>query len=881
MLRNSNCLAPLQLIALWLIALCCVNALAPAVGEAADSSPKIDFERDVRPLLAGHCVKCHGPEKQQGGVRLDQRATQLRPADSGSRPVVPGRPGESEMIRRLEAADPSERMPPNAEPLKGEQIAVLRLWIEQGAPAPELAAPASDSRREMVVTDADRRHWSYVPLSDVPLPAAKNIDWARTPVDRFILAAQDAKELAPATPADAAVLIRRVYYDLLGLPPSPADVQAFVADRSPAAYEALVDRLLASPQYGERWGRHWLDLARYADSDGLETDRDRPTAFHYRDFVIQALNADLSFQTFARWQLAGDEYEPDNPLASAATGFLTGAPCEVLDVPMDEEKLRLRFNELDDMAVTTVSAFLGLTLGCARCHDHKFDAIPTRDYYRLQCAFTTTARDNVLLTTRAKAAAFREVDFQCMVRQKVAETRLNNWLNEQKHAHQIALRGAKIDALPISNADKKLLKEQPALEAAKKLAKKHEKALTLSDDDFRGVFTAGQRRRWDELNQELDAVRHSRPQSPPAALAIIDTKPEAEPTWLLDRGDFYAKKELLQVGFLTVLSGARTPEDYWAAARRTMSSSQSTGQRRALAEWITDVEHGAGALLARVIVNRVWQHHFGEGLVRTVSDFGVRGEPSTHAELLEWLAHEFSRGGWRIKALHRLILNSAAYMQATTPDAGRQEVDPDNRLLWRRRPQRLEAEILRDTVLSVSGTLNPRQFGPAFKAPIPPEAMLARNTKDPYPKNLEDTWATHRRSVYMFHKRVVQHPLMQAFDGPDASVSCGRRNNTTVTPQALALLNDGFFRDRASDFARRLLAECAGKPEDWVDRAFRLMVARPPNDAERAAAVAFLSQQLERRGAREPSQATETIRLQALTDFCQALFSLNEFIYVD
>ena len=337
----------------------------------------------------------------------------------------------------------------------------------------------------------------------------------------------------------------------------------------------------------------------------------------------------------------------------------------------------------------------------------------------------------------------------------------------------------------------------------------------------------------------------------------------------------------MQVGFLTVLTGSRSPEDYWNDARREIASDRSTGQRRALADWITDVDQGAGSLLSRVMVNRVWQHHFGEGLVRTVGDFGVRGERPTHPELLEWLAHEFVAGGWRLKPLHRLILTSAVYMQDTTYDADRATKDPDNRLLWRRRPRRLEAEILRDAVLSVSGTLNPEPFGPAYKPPIPPEAMLARNTKDPYPKDARDTESTRRRTVYMFHKRVVQHPLMQAFDGPDAAVSCGRRNITTVAPQALALLNDTFLRDRAADLARRLLAEGDATPEGWVTRGFELALSRPPSDSERAASVQFLETQLRRRSARDKSPAPDEHRLRALTDFAQALFSLNEFIYVD
>src|SRR5262245_2094131 len=880
MFRNSNCLAALLLI-----------VFLPAVAQGADSSAKIDFDRDVRPLLAGHCVKCHGPEKQQGGVRLDQRATQLRPADSGSRPVVPGRPADSEMIRRLEASDASERMPPDADPLKGEQIAILRAWIEQGAVMPEAvmpkggapgaAAQSSESRREMVVTDDDRRHWSYLPLSEVPLPAVRNIDWGRTPVDRFILAAQEAKGLAPAIPADPAVLIRRVYFDLLGLPPSPADVQAFVADRSPAAYEALVDRLLASPQYGERWGRHWLDLARYADSDGLETDRDRPTAFHYRDFVIRALNADFSFQTFARWQLAGDEYEPDNPLALAATGFLTGAPCEMLMVPMEEEKLRLRFNELDDMAVTTVSAFLGLTLGCARCHDHKFDAIPTRDYYRIQCAFTTTSRADVLLAPRDEAARYRAQEADWNQHFKAADTKLKDWLAAEQKPHTTALRNAKIDALTISDDDKKILKVSPDSEMGKKLAKQLEKVLVISEKEYRAVFTDEQRRRWDELQADVTAIERTKPPSPPQALAITDTKSQAEPTWLLERGDFYAKKAPVELGFLSVMTGARSPNDYVVSARNESPSSGSTLQRRALAEWVTDTEHGAGALLARVIVNRVWQHHFGEGLVRTTGDFGVRGERPTHPELLEWLAVELVNGSWHLKSLHRLILTSSVYRQRAAFDSASAQIDPENRLLWRRRPQRLEAEILRDAILAVSGTLNPELFGPAFKPPIPAEAIVARNTKNPYPKDARDMPATRRRSVYMFHKRVTQHPFLQAFDEPDSAVSCSRRNTTTVAPQALALLNDAFVRDRAADFARRLLTEAGSGDRDCIDRAFWVALSRAPTTEERAAALEFLEHQRGSRGGRERSVSTDALQHAALTDFCQALFSLNEFIYVD
>jgi hypothetical protein len=506
---------------------------------------------------------------------------------------------------------------------------------------------------------------------------------------------------------------------------------------------------------------------------------------------------------------------------------------------MVEEKLRLRFNELDDMAATSASAFLGLTLGCARCHDHKFDAIPTRDYYRMQCAFTTTDREDVLLVNKEEAKKYREAEAAWNGRVKDAQKKLDDWVKENKDIYK-----------------------------------------KTKDEELRKVLAEGEKAEWDGLKKELEAAKKSAPKKPAAALAIVDKKAEPEKTYLLDRGNFNVKKDLLQVGFLTVLTNGKPPQEYWSEARAEISDARSTGQRRAMAEWMTDVDHGAGALLARVMVNRVWQHHFGEGLTRTVSDFGVRGERPTHPELMEWLTGEFVRGGWKLKALHRTIVTSAVYMQSTDFDSARAEIDPENRLWWRRRPMRLESEILRDSVLAVSGTLNLQQFGPAFKPPIPREAMQARNTKDPYPADAKDTPETRRRTVYMFHKRVVQHPLMQAFDGPDAQVSCSRRSNTTVAPQALALLNDGFLRDRAADFARRLVKDGA-KVDDWVNSGFTLALGRLPSDIERMEAAKFIDRQIERRKARAEELNLDEIRLAALSDFCQALFGVNEFIYVD
>ncbi len=750
------------------------NFAAGAAGGAIDytallppaADQRVDFVSHVQPILRKHCFECHAQGNEEAGLNLGIKARALAGSDQG--PVlVSGQSAKSRLIHLVSGIHKEAIMPPpDYDPLTKDQIGILRAWIDQGLAWPD-GTDVVDPRLA-----AARTHWAFQPLRPVELPIVKDASWVRTPIDRFILASLEAKNLAPSPPADARLLIRRLYFDVIGLPPTPSGDQDGATegrrDGGTDAYDALVDKLLTSPQFGERWGRHWLDVARYADSDGYESDADRPHAYQYRDFVIRALNDDLPFDKFLRWQLAGDEIEPDNSQAVAATGFLTAAAITILPpAHLEEERLRNRYNELDDILSTTGTGMLGLTLGCARCHDHKYDAVSSREYYRLLAA--------------------------------------------------------------IHGGDRKVIK----------LPREGSEALVFHD---------------------------------------LGGTPQA--TWLFQRGDFYDRDQPVQLGFLEVLMRERAVEDYWTAARRDPPRSDTTYQRKALAAWVTDVEHGAGALAARVAVNRLWQHHFGEGLVRTVNDFGVRGERPTHPELLEWLAHDFVEHGWSVKRLHRLILTSAAYQQSSAFDPAKAKIDPDNRLLWHKPPQRLEAEIVRDAMLAASGTLNGQPFGPAFKPPIPAEAMVARNTKSPYPSDARDDATTRRRSVYMFHKRVVPYPLMQAFDRPDAQQACGRRDQTTVAPQGLALLNDGFVRARAADFARRLI-ETAGDDTALVDSAFELALARAPSAADKAASLAFLRTARERRQSREPGKPEAEIRLAAATDFCQALFSLNEFLYID
>ena len=723
----------------------------------------VDFVRDIQPILREHCYECHAADQEDGGVNLGIRRRALQGGHNG--PVFAlGQSAQSPLIHLVAAIDETRVMPPDSDGLSDNEIGLLRAWIDQDLPWPD-SAEVADPREEKA-----QGHWAFQPLRGVTPPAVADAAWPQTEIDRFVLAKLEAESLRPQPPATPRQLIRRLHFDLTGLPPKPEEIDTFLAasrNDPQAATRALVEKLIESPQYGERWARHWLDVARYADSDGQESDRDRLTAYPYRDFVIRSLNEDLPYDQFIRWQLAGDEYEPKNPAAVAATGFLAAGPFAALpDRLMEDERLRNRYNELDDIMSTVGSGLLGLTLGCVRCHDHKYDAIPARDYYSLLSAFHGGERAEVPLG-----------------------------------------------------------------------------------------------------------------ETPDKVLGYRDLGPQPSPTWLFQRGNYYDRDQPVSLGFVSVLTRGRSPEEYWQAAREQNPTEASTSQRRALADWMTDVQHGAGALLARVMVNRVWHHHFGQAIVRSVGDFGVRSDPPTHPELLEWLAADFVRNGWKLKRLHQLIVLSAAYQQGSSGVAP--AADPDNRLLWKLPLRRLEGEILRDAILATSGALNDKMYGPAVKLPIAAEAMLARNLKDPYPAKIDDSDELRRRSVYLFHKRVVPYPLLQAFDKPDAQQSCSRRDRTTVAPQALALMNDPFVRQSALTFATRIRADVGDEPARWVERGYQLAIGREPSETELATTLGFISAQVEARTARDPGLDAGLVARQALADFCQVLFSLNEFIYVD
>ena len=696
----------------------------------------------------------------------------------------------------------------------------------------------------MVVTEKDRNHWAFRPLGGVESIAIKNS------VDSFVFG----HDVPTLKEASRRTLVRRLYLDLTGLPPTPEQVGAFEQDSDARGYERLVDQLLASRHFGERWGRHWLDVARYADSDGYESDLDRREAWPYRDWVIRALNDDLPFDTFLKWQIAGDEIAPANPDAVIATGFLAAAPFQdTTPADTEENKLKIRYDELDDMVSTTSLAFLGLTLGCARCHDHKFDPLPTRDYYRMAAVFSTTER-------RVASLSKPRREFEM-------------WREKQR----LAWREAKMTELGLAE-DQKYWLRQPehfAVPAQTKLYKEYGERLKIGDGALRAGLPEPQRGIWDLLEKATAANEGGRLPAE-KAWVTVDRQAEPLPQYLLGRGSVLSRKEEVHAGFLQVVSRGKTPEEFLREARPAGLGNTSdpsvvgadgfihpvtTYQRTALATWLTDVEQGAGALVARVIVNRIWQHHFGEGLVKAPNDFGYQSDPPSNAALLEWLAGELVRNGWHLKPIHKAILMSAAY---------RQQIGSGPRAL--RHPIRLESDALRDSILAVSGQLNRKMFGPPFRPIIPKEAIATRS-KDEYPTSIQEGPEIWRRSVYAFVKRSVPNPVMEVFDAPDSSSSCGRRNVTTVPTQALTLMNSQLVRKAAVQFAQRVITEAGTEPAAQIERAYRLALGRGPSVAEKARANEFLQQAPDAGGAALP--------VEGLTDLCHVLFTLNEFIYVD
>lgn len=717
-----------------------------------------------------------------------------------------------------------------------------------GAWAGPLDNPEAKTNDAPPIKEKDRLHWAFQPAARPALPAIdpadRNLAAVENPIDLFILAQLRARGLSFSPRAGRGALMRRVTYDLTGLPPTPEALAEFEADESPDAYERLIDRLLASPEYGERWGRHWLDLARYAETDGFEHDAVRPHAWRYRDFVIQAFNQDMPYDQFIRLQIAGDELLPDDPMALVATGFNLLGP----DMVDSSDQVQRRLNTLNDMTDTAGQVFLGQTIGCTRCHDHKSEPFTQRDYFQLQAHFAPSVfhRSQPVPTDRDRQAIQKAV--------RAYESRPEvRALADIEEPAKAAVREKKLAGLAAeAQAAHRTEPGERTAEQAN-LALETEPLLAVAEKELIGALTESQITQRRTLQAKIKKL--PRPPSMPLAITMGNMTGKWPPTHILTRGDYNQPADAVGPGFPAVLWGA-------GDMRGDPQDRKKTGRRTALADWLASRQN---PLTARVMVNRLWMHHFGRGLVETPSDFGTRGAKPSHPQLLDWLADELAAGGWNLKAMHRLMLLSGTYQQAShagQATAAGMAADPENRLYWRMNRIRLEGEAIRDSLLAISGRLTRRMGGPGVMPPIPLEALKGvsgwKTSSDPKDHAM--------RSVYLFARRNLRFPFLEAFDAPDNNLSCPMRQKSTTAPQSLALLNAREAVEAAVNTARRLELEWpGGKAPDGdtrLERAYRMILGRLPEGEERLLARRFIAQS-------------------TWEEFCRALFNVNDFVYLD
>jgi mono/diheme cytochrome c family protein len=832
-----------RLVTVALCLLCACGGLAAEPPSPADGAKY--FETHVRPILQTHCVSCHSGDKPKGGFTLTNRDTFLKGGTNGAA-ISPDKPAES-LLLKLVSHQGEVKMPPKGK-LAQAQIDALTKWVQMGAPWP--AGREIRTAGPPAVDDAARNFWSFRPVVRPPVPTVKRADWVKSPIDAFVLAKLEAAGLQPAPPAEKTALLRRVYYDLIGLPPTPAEVEDFLKDDSPLAYEKVVDRLLASPHYGERWGRHWLDLVRYAETNGYEFDTAKPNVWRYRDYVIRSFNQDKPYDRFVKEQLAGDELDAVTPDTLIATGYYrlgswdSGAP----------DRLQATYDELDDILSTTGQVFLGLTVQCARCHDHKIDPFPQKDYYRLLAFVHNVQRYSPRTALRTLGTA----------------------ADRERQKEEIAAYEKKLAAV---TADMKAIEDAlaPHLEAGESddfkveqyradIIRKHvPKHVTRETAD-----------RYLALGRERAALEANKPDALGQALCVSESGSSAADTFVFVRGDPRSSGEKVEPGFPSVLT---TKAPVLPAAR---GDARTTGRRRVLAEWIASPEN---PLTARVMVNRIWQHHFGRGIVRSSSDFGYRGTPPTHPELLDWLAAEFveptwASGGrqppegqaWTLKRLHRLIVTSAAYRMSSRPDAAALVKDPENDLLWRFDLRRLSAEEVRDSILAVSGNLNRAKVGGPSIYPRLPREVLQGQSMPGVGWRESPTGEVTRRSVYIHTKRSLAVPFLNAFDAADPDSSCPVRFTTTQPTQALAMLNSDFVNDQARVFAADVRKAAGDDPADQVRLALRRVTQRDPTAKEVERGVEFITRFREKH---------KLPAADALRNFCLLALNLNEFVYLE
>jgi hypothetical protein len=859
------------------------------------------FEKKIRPALTENCYACHSEKSKrpQGGLLLDSIEAMLKGGASGQPAIVPGDPEKSLLIKAIRHTDAKLQMPMGGK-LPDEVIKDFEAWVKMGAPAPRASAPTAASNYPAYNFDEARKFWSFQPLKDHQPPKVKNVAWVKSPIDRFILAKLEEKGLKPVADADKRALIRRATFDLTGLPPTPDEVEAFLKDASPNAFEKVVDRLLGSQAYGEKWGRHWLDVVRYADTAGDNSDYPVIAAYRYRNYVIDSFNKDKPYDQFIREQIAGDilakqvgpraegevsdeakgEIEKSRQEKIIATGYLAisrrfGSRNKEMNLTIDDT--------IDNLG----KAFLGLSVSCARCHDHKFDPIPQRDYYALYGVFNSIRYSfpgaEIYPHPAEMVALVGGKDAENFYRRQKELSDIDDAIERLKGERGAAARNKKMkeDAAAKAETPAAASKEAKPPDAKrdnetgadeKNGAQKQNESLPADyDRDFADNQKAQTSKRMpDEVEAEWTRVHarqselHARYVNVPKAYTVIEGLPAN--ARIHRKGDPKSLGDEVPRGFLTILGGNQVPKDHRGSGREF------------LARWIADATN---PLTARVMVNRIWAYHFGKGIVQTPNDFGARGRAPTHPELLDWLASRFIEGGWSIKKMHRMIMLSHAYrIGGGAVEAGRRgdeatgrnsTIDVNNDYFWRFNRRRLEAEEIRDSVLAVSGALDRTMGG---EHPFPPEQTWRFSQHEQF----FAVYDTNRRSVYLMQQRLKKHPFFEVFDGADSNATTDSRAQSVTPVQALFLMNSPFIHEQSDRFAVRV-GMAYDTLRERIDYAFRLAYGRAPRLEEIREAQNYLRQtrlELQARGA-----PVDQLNQKSLASYLRVVMSSNEFLYVD
>ncbi|MCA9133081.1 MAG: DUF1553 domain-containing protein [Planctomycetales bacterium] len=815
--QDNNKISPLGRCILRYILLpflfCWGSSAAVVVG-----GEKVDFANEIQPILARKCYACHGPDQQEGGLRFDDRATLVVEADSGAVAAVPNDRGASELMRRIQAdEDSGERMPPEGKPLSAHEIELLGRWIDHGA--------------EYVA------HWAFQPLRRPSIPRTQDTTWARQPLDQFTLSSLEAAGLAPVGDAAAESLIRRVTMDVTGLPPTPEVVAQLSGQWSEETYVRLVDRLLADPAVGERWARMWLDVVRYAETNGYERDGSKPNAWKYRDYVIEAMNSDKPYDQFVREQIAGDELEQVSSQTLTATGFYRLGLWD--DEPADP--LQALYDGFDDLVTTTSQGFLGLTLNCARCHDHKIDPLTQKDYYSL----VALLRDVTPYGIRTDQTSNNQVDVD------PENARRHEQLQKQRRELEKATQRIEGEAI----------KKMSATDQRKTEGREREQVLQekLHDYTTPEVFAeySKLKRKLAELLEQQQALPR---RETVLGLARLNARPAA--THVMLRGSPHSRGDVVQPGFPKLLGGA-TPQIPVADEQ-----ARSAGRRRVLADWLADDQNW---LTSRVIVNRLWLHYFGRGIVRSPNNFGLMGDPPTHPALLDYLATELVRNDWQLKTLHRTILLSSTYRLGTQAEETALAKDPANNLFWRQNVRRLSAEQVRDSILAVTGQLNEQRYGESIYVPLSAEVLASQSRPG-------DGWGESspaeqaRRSIYIHVKRSLPVPLLTVFDFPDTDISCEARFLTTQPGQALTMLNSEWMQQQAEQLLQRVQREVGDDVRAQARRCLELASSRTPARQDVDELVDLVRRLKAKHGASDPA---------ARAAMSLVVLNLNAFFYLD